>query len=79
VEELQTTWEAKHDNKHFSMYSAAITDGLAKLQKYYSRFDEKPSYMLALDKFPSSSLILYLTLVHAVLHPYYKLDYIEMA
>ncbi|KAI9509530.1 hypothetical protein F5148DRAFT_1148241 [Russula earlei] len=35
---------------------------ILKLQKYYSCFDEKPIYVLAL-----------------VLHPYYKLDYIEMA
>jgi hypothetical protein len=63
VEELQTAWEAKRDNEHFSMYSTAIMDGLAKLQKYYSRFDEKPSYVLALGKSPLSSSIPYLTLV----------------
>ena len=45
------------------MYSAVIMDGLAKLQKYYSWFDEKPGYVLALGQFPFSSSILYLTLV----------------
>jgi len=62
VEELQTAWEAKCDDDHFAIYSDAINDSLAKLNKYYSRFDEKHSYVLAL-----------------LLHPYYKLDYIEMA
>ena len=32
------------------MYQTAIKDGLAKLNKYYSRFDEKPAYILALRK-----------------------------
>jgi hypothetical protein len=32
------------------MYHDAINDGLEKLQKYYSRFDQKPSYILALGE-----------------------------
>lgn len=52
IEALQTAWEAKHDDPHFAIYCDAINEGLAKLQKYYSRFDEKPSYVLALGKLP---------------------------
>jgi len=52
IEALQTAWEAKRDDPRFALYSAAINKGLAKLQKYYSRFDEKPSYVLALGKLP---------------------------
>jgi hypothetical protein len=48
IEELQTAWEAKRDNPRFATYQTAIEDGLAKLNKYYSRFDEKPSYILTL-------------------------------
>ena len=48
IEELQTAWEAKHDNPRFAVYRTAIKDGLMKLNKYYSRFDEKPAYILAL-------------------------------
>jgi hypothetical protein len=48
IEELQTAWEAKRDNPRFAKYKTAIKDGLTKLNKYYSRFDEKPSYILAL-------------------------------
>jgi hypothetical protein len=48
IEELQTDWEAKRDNPRFAVYRTAINDGLAKLNKYYSRFDEKPAYILAL-------------------------------
>lgn len=52
IEELQTAWEAKRDDPHFAIYYDAINDGLAKLQKYYSRFDEKPAYVLALGEPP---------------------------
>jgi hypothetical protein len=52
IEELQTAWEAKHDNPQYAIYKDAINDGLTKLNKYYSRFDEKPSYVLALVLHP---------------------------
>jgi hypothetical protein len=55
IEELQMAWEAKHDNPHFAVYQPAIDDGLAKLNKYYSRFDEKPAYILALGMLISVS------------------------
>jgi hypothetical protein len=48
IEELQTAWENKRDNPKYATYQTAINDGLAKLNKYYSRFDEKPAYVLAL-------------------------------
>ena len=48
IEELQTAWEAKRDDERFLAYRTAINDGLAKLNKYYLRFDEKPAYILAL-------------------------------
>jgi len=52
IEALQTAWEAKCDDPHFAIYYDAINEGLTKLQKYYSQFDEKPSYVLALGKLP---------------------------
>jgi hypothetical protein len=54
IEALQSAWEAKHDDRRFAIYYDAINEGLAKLQKYYSQFDEKPSYVLALGKRPSN-------------------------
>jgi hypothetical protein len=51
LEELQTAWEAKRDSDQFALYEAAINDGLRKLQKYYSRMDSKPAYILALGLF----------------------------
>jgi hypothetical protein len=51
IEELQTAWEEKHDKPRYALYRAAINDGLTKLNKYYSRFDEKPSYILGLGMF----------------------------
>jgi hypothetical protein len=50
IEELLTAWEAKRGNPRFAVYQTAINDGLAKLNKYYSRFDDKPAYVLALGK-----------------------------
>jgi hypothetical protein len=79
IEALQTAWEAKRDDPHFAIYSGAINEGLSKLQKYYSRFDEKPSYVLALGKRPSFTSELILPCKTAALHPYYKLEYIKMA
>jgi hypothetical protein len=48
IEELQTAWKAKWDDTHFLAYRMAIDDGLAKLSKYYSWFDKKPAYVIAL-------------------------------
>jgi hypothetical protein len=47
IEELQTAWELKHDDPQYAIYKNAISDGLAKLNKYYFKFNEKLSYMLA--------------------------------
>lgn len=49
IKELQTAWEAKQDNNYFSAYQTAINDGLGKLAKYYSQFDKKPAYVIALS------------------------------
>lgn len=51
LEELQTAWEAKRDSDKFFLYKDAINDGLEKLQKYYSRIDSKPTFVLALGTF----------------------------
>jgi hypothetical protein len=48
IERLQTAWESKRDDKKYVIYRNAINDGLAKLQKYYMRFDDKPAFVLAL-------------------------------
>jgi len=50
LEELQTAWEKKRRLPRFELYEDALTDGLEKLKKYYSRLDEKPSFVLALGK-----------------------------
>ena len=50
IEQLQTAWEAKHNNPKYAIYRMAIDDGLKKITKYYSHFDEKPAYVLALSK-----------------------------
>ena len=50
IEELQTAWEAKCNDQKYIVFRNAIQDGLDKLKKYYSRFDQKPAFILALGK-----------------------------
>jgi len=50
IEDLQTAWEAKLADAKYALYHDAISDGLEKLKKYYSRFDQKPSFILALGE-----------------------------
>ncbi|KAF5383745.1 hypothetical protein D9615_003755 [Tricholomella constricta] len=52
LEDLQSAWESKIEDSQFDIYHDAIRDGLAKLGKYYCRFDEKPAYILALVLHP---------------------------
>jgi hypothetical protein len=78
---LQTAWEARRDDPHFAEYRGAITDGLEKLKKYYSRLDKKPSYLLALGKFLFQFDCLTSRTQHipSAVHPFYKLAYIQLA
>jgi RNA binding exosome subunit len=50
LEDLQSAWEAKLKDSQYDIYHNAIKDGLAKLMKYYCRFDKKPAYIIALSK-----------------------------
>ena len=59
LEDLQTAWEAKLKDPRLEIYHDAIKDGLAKLMKYYCRFNEKPAYIFALGKFCIVCLIHY--------------------
>ncbi|KAF8814037.1 hypothetical protein BYT27DRAFT_7026335, partial [Phlegmacium glaucopus] len=52
LEELQMAWEKKRDSPRFALYKDALTHGLKKLKKYYSRLDKKPSFVLALVLHP---------------------------
>ncbi|KAG6914815.1 hypothetical protein DXG01_015163, partial [Tephrocybe rancida] len=48
IKNLQTAWEDKLSKLIFALYHNAIRDGLAKLLKYYSQFNEKLAFILAL-------------------------------
>ena len=61
------------------LYKEALTTGLGKLGKYYSRLDEKPSFVSALGKNPGSIHWFMLMNTFTVLHPYYKLAYIKIS
>ncbi|KAM6492375.1 hypothetical protein JOM56_012100, partial [Amanita muscaria] len=49
---LQTRWEKRLANERYELYHNALKYGLAKLSKYYSKFDKKPSFILALVLHP---------------------------
>ena len=76
---MQTAWEDKQESERFALYKDAINAGLAKLQKYYSRIDTKPVFILALGMFFYFSEHSLFTSLIIVLHPYYKLDYIKLS
>jgi hypothetical protein len=73
---LQTAWESKLASNRYSVYHNALQDGLEKLHKYYNKFDQKPSFLLALGESLQYLLHSLLTVV-PVLHPYFKLEYIK--
>jgi len=75
LEELQSMWEAKVKEPKYSLYHDVIEDGLTKLGKYYSKFDNKPAYILALGElFSVALMVLILMLFNSeVLHPYFKM------
>jgi len=79
LEDLQTAWEKKRDAPKYSLYKDALTNGLGKLGKYYSRLDEKPSFILALGKYCCLTVYTYTNETFVVLHPYYKLAYIKIS
>ncbi|KAF8882596.1 hypothetical protein BD779DRAFT_1444716, partial [Infundibulicybe gibba] len=56
IEELQTAWEKKRNSTRFAKYSDGLDNALAKIKKYYTKFDDKPVYVLALVLHPYYSL-----------------------
>jgi hypothetical protein len=57
LEDLQSAWEDKLEDSRFEIYHDMLKDGLAKIMKYYCRFDEKPAYIISLGK--CSIILLY--------------------
>ena len=53
---LQHIWEEKHTLQKYNLYMNALDHTLQKLGKYYSKFDKKSIYVLALGKFCLGSL-----------------------
>ena len=78
LEQLQSTWEKKHDNPQYALYKDTLTDGLEKVGKYYSCLDKKPSFVLMLSKTLIPLVVRHINETFEVLHPYYKLAYIKV-
>ncbi len=57
-EELQTVWKEKRALQNYNLYKDALDHALQKLGKYYSKFDEKNVYVLALGKFYFGSFMI---------------------
>lgn len=79
IEDLQTAWEGLATKAKYHIYHDAINDSLEKLKKYYSKFNEKPTYVLALGTSNTHWVLGPVYDFFTALHPYYKLNYIEMA
>ena len=78
LESLCTKWEKKLKDPKYSVFHPALQAGLDKLNKYYAKLDNSDVYILALRKcvvVTSWYIAAYYYIV--VLHPYYKLRYIE--
>lgn len=58
LEELQSTWEEKLEDPHYELYHDTLRDGLAKIKKYYCKFDDKPAYIISIGKCSVVSLYL---------------------
>ena len=78
LEALCARWEKKLMDLKYSVFHPALQAGIDKLDKYYAKLDNTDVYILALHQ-----LAILLAreaaadLTHIVLHPYYKLRYIE--
>ena len=77
MEELQSNWEEKRDDEHYEDYCDVIEASLDKLKKYYLKFDDLPQIILSMCMFVFLFLLALLTYWFTVIHPYFKLDYIE--
>ena len=80
LEALCSKWEKKLADLKYLVFHPALQAGLEKLNKYYTKLDNSDVYILAL-RTPSFDFGLFLEYVMLtmciVLHPYYKLRYIE--
>lgn len=80
LETLCSKWERRLEDPEFEIFYDAIRLGLEKLNKYYKRLDNTDAYILAMRSFALQLFfahMLTLSPPHLVLHPYYKLNYIE--
>lgn len=83
IESLSSRWEKKSEDADYAIFHSALTCGLDKLTKYYKKFDNTRVYVLSLRKSIMRSsyrpeLVYWTSLTpFTVLHPYYKLAYIE--
>ncbi|KAF9031275.1 hypothetical protein BDZ89DRAFT_948935, partial [Hymenopellis radicata] len=51
-EEVMTKWETLLEDDNFALYHPAIQAGIAKMRKYYLKFDQKPAYLMAMFVHP---------------------------
>ncbi|KAF8993036.1 hypothetical protein BDZ89DRAFT_973135 [Hymenopellis radicata] len=75
-EKLLKQWTTKRKDPRFELYYPAIDAGIAKFEKYYSKFDLKPSYILAMCAY-FNSFTRHTNSFPLVIHPFYKLSWFE--
>jgi hypothetical protein len=49
LKKLQSVWEDKLKDSCYELYHDALRDGLAKIKKYYCKFDEKLAHIISLS------------------------------
>lgn len=78
IESLCVKWEKKLADNRYTIFHAALEEGLAKINKYYERMNNSNVYILALCEFTCQSVKSVSYWIILVLHPYYKLDYFAL-
>ncbi|KAF9018327.1 hypothetical protein BDZ89DRAFT_960222, partial [Hymenopellis radicata] len=56
-ETLLRAWTIKRNDPKYTLYHSALDAGFEKFDKYYSKFDLKPSYILAMFVHPNYKLL----------------------
>ncbi|KZS88169.1 hypothetical protein SISNIDRAFT_418509 [Sistotremastrum niveocremeum HHB9708] len=57
VEELLTQWESKLEEEDYEDYREGLTDAIAKVRKYYCKYDDKPAIVLSMAIHPHYKLM----------------------
>ncbi|KAI0054957.1 hypothetical protein BV25DRAFT_1777287, partial [Artomyces pyxidatus] len=61
IENLLTAWEDKYEDPVYSLYAPGLEMAIDKIRKYYTKFDDKPAYILSIVLHPYFKLAYFKT------------------